>query len=72
MKLGNSLKRNRFDFDDMTQEELAQAVGVTRQTIISIEKGRFVPSTLLALKLATFFKKPVEDIFFLLDNNKND
>jgi putative transcriptional regulator len=70
LKLGNSLKRCRFDFDDMTQEELAQAVGVTRQTIISIEKGRFVPSTLLALKLARFFKKPVEDIFFILEENK--
>lgn len=52
----------------MTQEELAKAVGVTRQTIISIEKGRFVPSTLLALKLAKFFKKPVEEIFFILDD----
>ena len=72
MKLGNSLKRCRFDFNDMTQEELAQAVGVTRQTIISIEKGRFVPSTLLALKLAKFFKKPVEDIFFMLENNKKN
>ena len=70
MKLGNSLKRCRFDHDDMTQEELAQAVGVTRQTIISIEKGRFIPSTLLALKLAKFFKKPVEDIFFILEDNK--
>ena len=70
LELGNSLKRCRFDNDDMTQEELAQAVGVTRQTIISIEKGRFVPSTLLALKLAKFFKKPVEDIFFILENNK--
>ena len=72
MKLGNSLKRCRFDFDDMTQEELAQAVGVTRQTIISIEKGRFVPSTLLALKLAKFFKKPMEDIFFILEDSKID
>ena len=69
VKLGNHLKRCRFDFEDMTQEELAQAVGVTRQTIISIEKGRFVPSTLLALKLAKFFKKPVEDIFFILDKS---
>jgi putative transcriptional regulator len=72
LKLGNSLKRCRFDLDDMTQEELAQAVGVTRQTIISIEKGRFVPSTLLALKLAKFFKKPMEDIFFILEDNKID
>jgi putative transcriptional regulator len=49
----------------MSQEALANAVGVTRQSIISIEKGRFVPSTLLALKLARFFAKPVEDLFFL-------
>lgn len=56
----------------MTQEELAQAAGVTRQTIISIEKGRFVPSTLLALKIANFFKMRVEDIFFLLEDDTND
>jgi putative transcriptional regulator len=55
----------------MTQEELAKSVGVTRQTIISIEKGRFVPSTLLALKFAKFFKKPVEDIFFIFEDDKN-
>lgn len=51
----------------MSQEALATSVGVTRQTIISIEKGRFVPSTLLALKLARFFGKPVEQIFYLDD-----
>lgn len=70
MRLGNSLKRFRFDQNDMTQEELAKAVGVTRQTIISIEKGRFVPSTLLALKLSKFFKKPVENIFFIIGDNE--
>lgn len=46
-----------------TQEQLAEAVGVTRQTIIAIEKGSYVPSVLLALKVAKFFKKPVEDVF---------
>lgn len=71
LRLGNSLKRCRFDHNDMTQEELAKSVGVTRQTIISIEKGRFVPSTLLALKFAKFFKKPVEDIFFIFEDDKN-
>lgn len=49
----------------ITQEELAQVVGVTRQTIIAIEKGNYTPSVLLALKIAKFFKKPVEDIFKL-------
>ncbi len=63
MRLENSLKRCRFDKGDMSQDSLARAVGVTRQTIIAIEKGRFVPSTLLALKLARFFEKRVEDIF---------
>lgn len=47
----------------MTQEELARKVGVTRQTIIAIEKGNYTPSVLLALKVAKFFKKPVEEIF---------
>ena len=48
---------------DLTQEELADAVGVSRQTIISIEKGRYVPSVVLALQIARFFKVRVEDIF---------
>ena len=47
----------------ITQEELATAVGVTRQTIIAVEKGNYTPSVLLAIKMATFFKKPVEEIF---------
>ena len=47
----------------ITQEELADAVGVTRQTIIAIEKGNYTPSVLLALKIVKFFKKPVEEVF---------
>lgn len=47
----------------VTQEDLAHAVGVTRQTIIAIEKGNYTPSVLLALKIAKFFHKPVEKIF---------
>lgn len=50
----------------VTQEEIADAVGVTRQTIIAIEKGNYTPSVSLALKLAAFFEKPVEKIFFLV------
>jgi len=65
MKLGNKLRRYRFEHGDMSQEALANEVGVTRQTIHSIEKGKFVPSTLLALKLAMFFDCAVEDLFFL-------
>ena len=50
---------------DVTQEDLAQAVDVTRQTIIAIERGSYVPSVMLALKLAKFFKVPVEKLFSL-------
>ncbi|MCX6703210.1 MAG: helix-turn-helix transcriptional regulator [Candidatus Zambryskibacteria bacterium] len=47
----------------VTQEELAAAVSVSRQTIIALEKGNYTPSILLALKIADFFKMPVEKIF---------
>lgn len=49
----------------MTQQELADAVGVSRQTIHAVETGRFVPSTVLALKIARTFRKPVEALFRL-------
>ena len=51
----------------MTQQQLADAIGVSRQTINAIESGKFVPSTVLALKMAQIFEKPVEEIF-MLDN----
>ena len=47
----------------ITQEEIAEAVGVTRQTIIAMEKGNYIPSVLLALKVAVFFNKTVEEVF---------
>ena len=47
----------------ITQEELADAVGVTRQTIIAIEKGNYTPSVLLALKISKFFGCKLEDVF---------
>ena len=50
---------------DLTQEDLGKSVGVTRQTIIAIEKGNYTPSVTLALKIAYYFKKPVEDIFII-------
>jgi len=67
LKLGTNLRRCRFDHDEISQQALANAVGVTRLTIHSIEKGKFVPSTLLALKLARFFGKSVEEIFYIID-----
>ncbi len=69
VRLVNTLKRCRFDKGDLSQQALAAEVGVTRQTIIAIERGRFVPSTLLALKLARFLGKPVEEIFRLEESS---
>ena len=65
MKLGNFVRKCRFEHGEITQQELANAVGVTRLTIHSIEKGKFSPSTLLALRIAEYFGKKVEDIFFI-------
>ena len=70
LKLGNNIRRCRFDHNEISQEALANAVGVTRQTIISLEKGKFVPSTLLALKLARFFGKTVDEIFYIIEEHE--
>lgn len=53
---------------EVTQQQLAQAVGVSRQTIIAIEKGKYTPSVLLALKIAKYFGLKVEDIFELKED----
>ena len=53
----------------MTQQQLADAIGVSRQTINAIESGKFVPSTVLALKMARVFDKNVEEIFQLEDDD---
>ena len=67
MRLRNRLKEIRLD-KELTQESLAEAVDVTRQTIIAIEKGRFGPSAELALKLALVLGVSVETMFWLEDN----
>ena len=69
MKLDNRLRNLRFDHDQISQQDLANAVGVTRLTIHSIESGKCNPSTLLALKIARFFGVTVEDIFTLVPEN---
>jgi putative transcriptional regulator len=73
MKLENTVRKYRFERGEMTQQELANAVGVTRLTIHSIETGKFMPSTMLALKIANFFGTTVEEIFFIVnDEDKED
>jgi len=54
---------------DITQQQLADAIGVSRNTINSIESGRYVPSTVLALKIARYFGKPSDSIFQLDEND---
>ena len=56
---------------NISQEELAKKIKVSRQTINAMEKGKYVPSTLLALKLAQFFETQVDDIFTLSEEDKN-
>lgn len=63
----NSIKVQRA-IHDMTQADLAKHIGVSRQSINAIEKNKYVPSTVLALKIAKLFKQSVEDIFFLESN----
>ena len=65
MELGNHLKKLRFEHGQITQQALANAVGVTRLTIHSIENGKFNPSTLLALKIARYFNLDLEEVFFI-------
>ncbi len=62
-RIANRIRRLRFDSDGMTQQELASRVGCTRQTIIALEAGKYVPSLSLAFELARAFGVTVEDIF---------
>lgn len=65
MILANNLKAKRFNKNQITQEELAAQVDVSRQTIHAIENGKFNPSVKLALCIAEFFGCQVEDIFYI-------
>lgn len=64
----NTLKVQRAIMS-ITQDDLAKAIGVSRQTINAIESNKYVPSAVLVLKLARFFNKPVEEIFQLEEND---
>ena len=65
----NNLKVYRA-MQDLTQEELAKELGVTRQTIIAIEKDKYDPSLILAFKIAKLFKAQIEDIFIYTDKSQ--
>ena len=59
----NEIRKLRFGANEMTQQFLAQQVGVTRQTIVAIEGGKYAPSLELAFKIAMVFDKPLEQVF---------
>lgn len=59
----NNIRRLRFNADEMTQQQLADKVQVSRQTIVAIEKGNYSPSLELAFKLARIFSTPLEEVF---------
>ena len=61
--LSNQVRRLRFEHGEMTQQQLADKVGVTRQTIIAIEAGKYAPSLPLAFRLARAFNVSIEDVF---------
>lgn len=63
-RVSNCIRRLRFDHDEMTQKDLAEKVGVTRQTIVAIEKANYAPSLELAFLIAQVFGKPLEEVFF--------
>jgi putative transcriptional regulator len=63
-KVSNNIREHRKRAG-ITQEDLAAAVGVSRQTIISIERGKYIPSLPLALKIARFFRSTTDDMFTL-------
>jgi putative transcriptional regulator len=65
IKIENNIRKLRFENDEMTQQELAEKVGVTRQTIVAIENGKYFPSLELAFRISLIFKCSLEKVFIL-------
>lgn len=67
-EIANSIRRLRFDHDEMTQQALADLVGCSRQTIVLLEQGRYSPSLALAFRIARTFGRTVDDVFTFEDD----
>lgn len=62
-RISNNIRKLRFFHDEMTQKQLAEKVGVTRQTIVAIEKAKYSPSLEVAFRIAVVFNMPLEEVF---------
>jgi len=67
-KINNHIRKLRFEQGEMTQQKLADLCGCTRQTIIALEQEKYVPSLILAIKIARVFGNKVDDVFQLPDS----
>ncbi|MED4056007.1 helix-turn-helix transcriptional regulator [Niallia taxi] len=67
--VGNHIRRLRFNHNEMTQQQLADKAGVTRQTIVALEKGNYSPSLELAFRISHAFNMPLEEVFFYKKDN---
>ena len=65
INIENSVRKLRFNNNEMTQQELADLVGVTRQTVVAIEKYKYTPSLELAFKISIVFNKEIQEVFYI-------
>lgn len=70
-RIRNCIRKLRFAHDEMTQQDLAERVGVTRQTVNAIELGKYSPSLEVAFKISRVFELPLEDVFTYPEKNDN-
>ena len=68
--ISNNIRKLRFNNDEMTQQLLAEKTGVTRQTIVAIEGGKYSPSLELAFRIAHIFNSPLEEVFSYMPEDK--
>lgn len=71
-RVRNNIRKLRFHHNEMTQEQLAEKVGVTRQTIIAIESAKYSPSLELAFRIALVFGVPLEDVFSYTSDDESN
>ena len=71
-RIRNDIRKLRFFHDEMTQQQLAEKVGVTRQTIIAMEQEKYSPSLELAFRIALVFGVPLEEVFSYDSSNESD